>query len=42
VVTPRFGVWLNRNFSEAVFSPLVYILTFLAGLEFIFHLTLAP
>ena len=30
------GVWLNRKFSEGLFTQLVYILTFLAGLELIF------
>jgi len=30
------GVWLNRKFSEGVFTQLVYILTFLAGIELIF------
>ncbi len=31
------GVWLNRRFSDAWFTRMVYVLTFLAGLELIFH-----
>jgi hypothetical protein len=35
------GVWLNRKFSEAQFIKLVYLFTFLAGLELILHQQLA-
>jgi hypothetical protein len=35
------GVWLNRKFSERLFLRLIYLLTFLAGLQLIFDLNLA-
>ena len=35
------GVWLNRRFSEAQFVNVIYLFTFLAGLELIFHTQLA-
>jgi uncharacterized protein len=35
------GVWLNRKFSDAAFNRWVYILTFLTGLELIFHFDIA-
>lgn len=35
------GVWLNRKFSEAQFIKLVYLFTFLAGVELMFHHELA-
>ena len=31
------GVWLNRKFSERVFSKMVYGITFLAGLQLTFN-----
>jgi uncharacterized membrane protein YfcA len=31
------GVWLNRRFSERLFVRFVYAMTFLTGLELIFH-----
>ena len=31
------GVWLNRRFSERLFLRFVYVLTFLTGIELIFH-----
>lgn len=31
------GVWLNRKFSDALFTRMVYVMTFLAGVELIFH-----
>jgi uncharacterized protein len=31
------GVWLNRRFSEVLFTRLVYLFTFLTGLELMFH-----
>jgi uncharacterized protein len=31
------GVWLNRKFSERTFLWLVYVLTFLAGLQLVFN-----
>jgi uncharacterized membrane protein YfcA len=34
------GVWLNRKFSEGFFTQLVYLVTFLTGLELMFHLEL--
>jgi hypothetical protein len=35
------GVWLNRRFSEGAFTRTIYVLTFLAGLELIFHFDVA-
>jgi len=35
------GVWLNRRFSEGLFIWLVYLFTFLTGLELIFHFDIA-
>ncbi len=35
------GVWLNRKFSEALFLKLVYLFTFLTGLQLIFNFNLA-
>jgi uncharacterized protein len=35
------GVWLNRKFSDEAFNRWVYVLTFLTGLELIFHFDLA-
>ncbi|MBI5773954.1 MAG: sulfite exporter TauE/SafE family protein [Verrucomicrobia bacterium] len=35
------GVWLNRKFSEAVFLKLVYVLTFLTGVQLIIGPNLA-
>jgi uncharacterized protein len=34
------GVWLNRKFSEQAFLKVVYLLTFLTGLQLIFNLDL--
>ena len=31
------GVWLNRKVSEGAFLWLVYMFTFLAGMELMFH-----
>ncbi len=36
-----FGIWLNRRFSERIFIRLVYVLTFLAGLELMFDFNVA-
>ena len=35
------GVWLNRKFSERLFLKLVYMLTFLAGVQLIFDFDLS-
>ncbi len=35
------GVWLNRKFSERLFLRVVYVLTFLTGLQLIFEFNLA-
>jgi uncharacterized protein len=35
------GVWLNRKFSEGVFTQLIYLFTFLAGIELIFNFDFA-
>jgi uncharacterized protein len=35
------GVWLNRKCSDAAFNRWIYILTFLTGLELIFHFDIA-
>lgn len=35
------GVWLNRRFSEAFFLRVIYLLTFLTGLQLIFDFNLA-
>ena len=34
------GVWMNRKFSEKLFLNIVYVMTFLAGLELIFKFDL--
>ncbi|MCL5098148.1 MAG: sulfite exporter TauE/SafE family protein [Candidatus Omnitrophica bacterium] len=31
------GIWLNRKVSEALFTRLIYVITFLSGLELMFH-----
>ena len=36
-----FGVWLNRKISEVIFVRLVYVLTFLAGIELVFNFNVA-
>ncbi len=36
-----FGIWLNRKCSERVFLRLVYLFTFVAGLQLIFNFNLA-
>jgi uncharacterized protein len=35
-----FGVWLNRRFSESSFLWIIYLITFLAGLQLIFDFDL--
>jgi uncharacterized membrane protein YfcA len=35
------GVWLNRKVSEGLFTRLIYLFTFLAGLELIFNFDFA-
>jgi hypothetical protein len=35
------GVWLNRKFSEASFLKVVYLLTFLTGLQLMVDFNLA-
>jgi uncharacterized membrane protein YfcA len=35
------GVWLNRKVSEDLFTQLIYVFTFLAGLELIFNFDFA-
>lgn len=35
------GVWLNRKFSEELFLKLVYLLTFVTGVQLIFNFDLA-
>src|SRR4051812_22326103 len=35
------GVWLNRKFSEVLFLRLVYVFTFLAGMQLIFNFNVA-
>lgn len=35
------GVWLNRRLSEDAFLGIIYVLTFLAGLELVFHFDLS-
>lgn len=35
------GVWMNRKFSEGMFTRLIYVFTFLAGLELIFQFDFA-
>jgi len=35
------GVWLNRRVSERLFLRLVYLFTFLTGLQLVFNFNLA-
>lgn len=36
------GVWLNRRVSEGLFAQLIYLFTFLAGLQLIFNFKFRP